>query len=357
MAIFLAYMASPAIVYVLLATLTKKNVNEDALLRKVYLFICGTLMALMIGLRHRYVGSGDSSFYYRFWETMSKLPFGELKQFVEDTDMEKGYQISVWFFSHIFPNGQYAFVLTGAFYAITICSFTQKNCKNIMLALMVFNCLGVFNFMVQGMRQAIAMCICLWALEQCKKQKFIKFVLLVGAACTFHMSAIVYLAVYFLRSFDLEAKSIVLFTVLAGILILILPNIFDLMNILMNEDYTMQEAAESGGVIAILIYLATIIFGLFFQAKTDRFYPLYLYITIIAMMAMFLRNTTSNIAERIGDYFAFGQMVVISNSISSMKVEKEKMIMIMFVTLLIFGVAIYKASYASLVPYIFFWQY
>lgn len=357
MAIFLAYMASPAIVYVLLATLTKKNVNEDALLRKVYLFICGTLMALMIGLRHRYVGSGDSSFYYRFWETMSKLPLANLKQYIEDTDMEKGYQIAVWLFSHIFPKGQYSFAVTGAFYAMTVCSFAQKNCKNVMLALMVFNCLGLFNFMVQGMRQAIAMCICLWALEQCKEKKFIKFVLLVALACTFHMSAAVFMPVYFLRGFDLKTKSILLFTVLAGIFILFLPKIFDLMNILMNEDYTMQEAAESGGIVAILIYIATIIFGFFFQDQKDKFYPLFLYITFVAMIAMVLRNTASDIAERIGDYFTFGQMVVVSNSIDYLKDKKEKTILIMFVTLLIFGVAIYKASYSNLVPYIFYWQY
>ena len=357
MAIYLIYMASPAIVYVLLEAFTHKVVNEDAWLRKIFLFICGTLMALMIGLRHKYVGSSDSAFYYRFWETMSKLPLADLRPFMEDHDMEKGYQIAVWFFSHIFPKGQYSFIVSGTFYAISVCSFTQKNCKNAMLALMVFNCLGVFNFMVQGMRQAIAMCICLWALEPCKERKFLKFVLLVALACSFHMSAIVFSAVYFIKGFDLKTKSILLFTVLAGIFVLFLPSIFDLMNTLINDSYGTDQASESGGVVAILIYLVSIIFGLFFQDRDDSNYPMFIYITIVAMMALVLRNTVNSIAERIGDYFTFGQMVILSNSIASLKDDKEKTMLVLFATLLMFGVAIHKASYSNLVPYIFYWQY
>lgn len=357
MAIYLIYMASPAIVYVLLEAFTHKVVNEDAWLRKIFLFICGTLMALMIGLRHKYVGSSDSAFYYRFWETMSKLPLADLRSFMEDHDMEKGYQIAVWFFSHIFPKGQYSFVISGIFYAISVCAFTQKNCKNVMLALMVFICLGVFNFMVQGMRQAIAMCICLWALEPCKERKFLKFALLVALACTFHMSAIVFSVVYFIKGFDLKTKSILLFTVLAGIFVLFLPSIFNLMNTLINDSYGTDQGSESGGVVAILIYLVSIIFGLFFQDRDDSNYPLFIYITIVAMMALVLRNTVNSIAERIGDYFTFGQMVILSNSIASLKDDKEKTMLVLFATLLVFGVAIHKASYSNLVPYIFYWQY
>lgn len=357
MAIYLIYMASPAIVYVLLEAFTHKVVNEDAWLRKIFLFICGILMALMIGLRHKYVGSSDSAFYYRFWETMSKLPLADLRPFMEDHDMEKGYQIAVWFFSHIFPKGQYSFVISGIFYAISVCAFTQKNCKNVMLALMVFNCLGVFNFMVQGMRQAIAMCICLWALEPCKERKFLKFALLVALACTFHMSAIVFSAVYFIKGFDLKTKSILLFTVLAGIFVLFLPSIFNLMNTLINDSYGTDQGSESGGVVAILIYLVSIVFGLFFQDRDDSNYPMFIYITIVAMMALVLRNTVNSIAERIGDYFTFGQMVILSNSIASLKDDKEKTMLVLFATLLMFGVAIHKASYSNLVPYIFYWQY
>lgn len=357
MAIFLAYMASPAIVYILLEALTHKSVNEDAWLRKVYLLICGALMALMIGLRHKYVGSGDSAFYYRLWETLSKTPLAELERFMEEHDMEKGYQIAVWIFSHIFPKGQYSFVVSGTFYAISVCSFTQKNCKNVMLALMVFNCLGLFSFIVQGMRQAIAMCICLWALEQCKKRKIFKFGFMVALACTFHMSAIVFSVAYFLINFNLKAKSILLFTFLVGIAIMLLPTLFDLLNTLMNDSYELNQGSDSGGVVAILISLSIVMFGLFFQDRQDSNFPLFVYITIVATVAMLLRNVVSAIAERISFYFVFGQMVIVSNSVTSIKDNKEQTLLIFFVSILIFGVAIYKASYTNLVPYIFYWQY
>ena len=84
---------------------------------------------------------------------------------------------------------------------------------------------------------------------------------------------------------------------------------------------------------------------------------MFIYITIVAMMALVLRNTVNSIAERIGDYFTFGQMVILSNSIASLKDDKEKTMLVLFATLLMFGVAIHKASYSNLVPYIFYWQY
>ena len=110
--------------------------------------------------------------------------------------MEGGYQVVTWILSHIFKDGQWLLFLSGAFMSFSVCRFVNRNCKNPMFALMAFNCLGLFNFMVQGLRQAIAMCICLWAIEYCKKGQLLKFLGTVGAACLFHASAIVFTVVY-----------------------------------------------------------------------------------------------------------------------------------------------------------------
>ena len=46
--------------------------------KRRYLIICGVIMALMIGLRYKGVGSGDTGFYYRNWEMMAGLPLPAL---------------------------------------------------------------------------------------------------------------------------------------------------------------------------------------------------------------------------------------------------------------------------------------
>ena len=74
--------------------------------------------------------------------------------------------------SHSFSGGQWLLIFSGVVFSLSVCLFTYRNSKNPVISLMVFNCLGLFNFMVQGLRQAIAMSICLFAYEQCKKKAF-----------------------------------------------------------------------------------------------------------------------------------------------------------------------------------------
>ena len=314
-------------------------------------------MALMIGLRYKGVGSGDTAFYYNNWEKMSRVSWNDLPRVLQSVDLEYGYQIIVWFLSHLFSDGQWLLIFSGIFFSLSVCLFIYRNSKNPVMSLIVFNCLGLFNFMVQGLRQAIAMSICLFAYEQCKKNHFFKFALLVAIASLFHASAIVFILVYFLSKFKLNFIQMGILAILTFIGVQLLPYVFNLLNVVMNENYDLNSASESGGIIATLIYVVIILFGLLFKDISDEHYALFVYSAIIAAVAMILRNFVNGIAERISLYFAFGQMIVLSNSIASVKESKIKTLINMAAVLLCFGVAVYKASYSILIPYTFFWQW
>lgn len=357
MAIYLLYVISPVIVWVLMNIVNAKSISCDDRRKKKYIIICGIIMAIMIGFRYKGTGSGDTGFYYSNWEMMSEVSWSGLSDVLKRIDLEHGYQISTWFLSHIFPHGQWALILSGAFFSFSVCRFTYKNSKNPLVALMVFNCLGIFNFMVQGLRQAIAMSICLFAYEQCKKKNFIGFALLVMLACTFHASAIVFILVYFLGMLKLNVKHFCLFAVLAVIGIRLLPYAFRLVNVLINDEYKMDTASQNGGTVAIMIYMVILLFGLLIQDVSDENYALFIYSTIVAAVAMMLRNSVSEIVERISFYFAFGEMIVLSNSIVSLKKTETRSLITIVAVMLCFGVAIYKASYSVLIPYTFFWQW
>lgn len=357
MAIYLLYVMSPVIVWILMNIINTKSTNYDDRRKKTYIIICGIIMALMIGLRYKGVGSGDTAFYYNNWEMMSRVSWNDLPRILQSVDLEYGYQISVWFLSHFLSCGQWVLILSGAFFSFSVCLFTYRNSKNPVMSLMVFNCLGLFNFMVQGLRQAIAMSICLFAYEQCKKKHFFKFALLVAIACLFHASALVFILVYFLSKFKLNTIQMGTFAILTFIGMQLLPYAFNILNVAMNENYDMNSASESGGVVAILISAVIILFGLLFKDMTDEHYALFVYSAIVAAVAMLLRNSVNGIAERISHYFAFGQMIVFSNSVASIKEPKTRSLINIVAVLLCFGVAIYKASYSILIPYTFFWQW
>ena len=353
---YLIFMASPFIVYLIVELITGKKVTQDDRTKNIYLIVCGIIIALMIGMRNQHNGSSDTATYCSLYEKMSSIKPGELSSFIRNTDMEIGYLITTWLFSKIFVGGQWLLVFSGAFFSVSICHFVKNNCKNVVLALAVFNCLGLFNFMVQGLRQAIAMCICLWAFELCKKRKLIGFLLVVILAAFFHASAIVFGMVYILGCMRLDMRSLIWMGMGTCIVLALLPQLFSLMNFVMNDDYNTTSGSDVGGWVAILIYVCIFAFGLIFRDSDDKNYPTYMFMLVAGGLCMVFRQSVNGILERIGFYFSFSQMAVISNAVYGMKDKQIRAMVSMVVVVLCLGVALHKASYSTLVPYRFFWN-
>ncbi len=357
MFIYLLYAASPIIIYMIMLLVCRGNISENLALKKGYLIVCGSIMVLMIGLRHQYLGSSDTSFYYNTWERLSGLPSSEIWNYIMSVDLEPGYLLTTWLLSKLSSWGQWALITSGIVYAWSVCAFVYKNARFAPMALVVFNCLGLFTFMVQGLRQAIAMSICLWALEQCKQKNLLKFILLVSLACSFHASAIVFCVVYVIARLKINVKSVAIFSFLAAVGMALMSYIFALLNYMMNEDYAMGSGTETGGTVAIMISGVIVLFGLLSQDKKSPHYAMFIYMTIIAAFAMVMRNMSLTIAERIGHYFSFGQMVVLSNSIYVMRSRDMRLLAYSAAMLLCLGVAKHKTSYSALMPYQFYWEY
>jgi hypothetical protein len=221
---------------------------------------------------------------------------------------------------------------------------------------MAFNVLGSFAFMVQGLRQSIAMCLCLWALECLKRKHWIKSILLILLASTFHASALVFFIILPLIRLKLNAKGLVIFLIALVLVVFLLPNLFELVNLWIDDDYSLNQGSESGGVVAILIYFTIIAFGFLFGDKNEKFFPLYIYLAVIATTCMIMRNTVSTIVERVAQYFAFGQMAILGNSTKKISNPATRSIICMTICSLMFAVAVYKTSYSVLFPYEFFWN-
>lgn len=354
MTVYLLYVASPILVAIILNMMTTKPINDTDNWRKTYLIVCGIIMALMIGLRNPSVGSRDTMRYVDIYNSLRNMSFSDFLR--TDLDLESGYLLTVWLLSHVFHNSQWLLMLSGIFFTVAVCHFAYRNCKNLTLALLVFNSLGLFNFMVQGMRQAIAMCICLWALEQIKEKKNIRFLLLVALASTFHASAIVFVALYPISKLTLSLKGILLFSILALFVVRALPTLFELVNQAINDSYVIGTGAVSGGVVAIFIYLAIIIFGLTFIDSSDPHYPMFIYMAVLGTISMIMRNTVNVIIERIAHYFSFGLMATLANSTHTIRNPNTRILISYLAGLLMLGVAVYKSSYSVLIPYTFFWQ-
>lgn len=359
---YLTYIFSPLIVASFFCLVGKSSINLNELNKKRYLWVVGCVMALFIGLRHYSNSSGDSGFYYQNWIMLSQIPVKELFDVAANIDMEDGYLYTVWLLSHIFIEPQFVFILSGIFFAATICVFVKRNCTNVILGLLVFNCLGEFNFIVQGLRQGIAMCICLWALEKCKKRQFWRFLLLIVVAMSFHASAVVFFPMYFIGRFKFNLKYVVLFIAGCIVAIFSLQQLFTVVNFLINDSYEIGRGIDDGsGSITIFIHLSIVLTGILFYDKNNELpqnknYALFFYMTCIALISFTMRNVVSGIAERISFYFAFGEMILIPGAVSCLHDEKVKILLTIIIVLLCMGVAFHKASYTILIPYNFCWE-
>ncbi len=359
MFVYLLYTVMPVIIWFLFSLFSREPINTSDKIKKKYIICCSLALFLIMALRHYEVGSGDGAWYYFNWKYMSEITLKQYLNIYGSIDIENGYLVSIWGISHIFKNPQFLFIFYGLLVSVSVGTFVYKNCKDPVIAFIMFNCLGLWGFMVQGIRQGIAMSICLFAFEFCKKRKFTQFILLTLLAILFHASAVVFVVVYLFVYLKMNVIYYAITAVTAMIAVISLDRIFLLINTVINDTYEIGEIESSGGgLISVFIYILILAAALVFyggEKENPREISLLFYITLCGFVIFVMRYFANSIAQRAAYYYMFGQMALLSTTIKD-KLRRERPLVSMLVIVLCIGIAIYKASYSVLVPYYFFWQ-
>lgn len=366
-------MFSPLIVGAAQLALTRRPVytmigHQDPAEKRKYLISACVVLFLFVALRSPSAGSGDGRFYVRNWEYARRIPLSQISVLFQ-VDLEKGYLLSVWLLSHFFHDAQWLFVFQSAFMMLTVFRFLDKNCESPLIGLLAFTSLGLFNFMIQAVRQSVAICICLLAISFIKHRRPVPFVLSVALACAYHASAIAFLPAYFLYGRRFRFKDILIFTIVIALALRFLPLLFDLMNYAISDHYTANQGSnfESGSV-TILINGSILLVCVIFRRKqeevhSDKFdasltledYDFYLYMMIVFFIIFILRYIAAGIAVRVSYYYMFSQLVLIPAFLK--RLEKNSQFLTVFAIVVLMSVLIlHKASYSPLSPFPFFWQ-
>lgn len=360
MAVYFLFMAMPLIVWLIVSLFYNESVNRSDSVKRKYIYICGALIFLMMALRHYSVGSGDGGWYYRSWSIMSELPYSSMRILLSNFDMESGYLFCSWLLAQVFKDPQYIFVFYGLLVAIAVSRFIYLNCEDVVVGMVMFTSLGLWGFMVQGIRQGIAMCICLFAIECCKKRRLVKFLILVSIACLFHASAVVFGVVYCFVFFKMNIKSYALVAVGAVTAMLIIDRLFAIINTIINDAYEVGTIDDtSGGYVTAIIYLLIILLAIIFLKEENLDSPhiaFFFYMTLCGFITFAMRFSINTIVQRVSYYFMFGQIIMLPAVIKRVFVGNGRVLVTMASVLLCLGITAYKAGYSVLVPYIFFWQ-
>lgn len=331
-----------------------KDVNFDKKQKKSFLIITGIALILFLGLRNKYLGSTDTYNYYSFFEYA--LTRHNWSSFYPHSDFEIGFQMFVWLLSRVTSNAQILLLVTAFIYIASLMRYIYHNSDDVVLSVVMYITLGLMFFEMQGMRQSVAISICLISYEFLKKNKLVLFVLCVIFACTFHKTAIVFLVLWLFRKYTLTPKHLLIFTLLGGGVLVFCNTIIEYANSIFDMNY--GTAVEGGGLVATSIYILTIIFVYVFvpRDKIDKEFSLAFYMMLLGFVAYIVRYIGALASERISFYFMFAQLTVLPNAICSVNDEKEKPVIKTVVAALSVLLMIYRLSDSEFVPFLFYWQ-
>lgn len=334
----------------------KTSVYQNQQSKKRYLFICCTMLFLMIGLRHYSLGSVDSQNYYNNWIRMRGSTFAEIEEFTTVSDIESGYLYTIGVLSKILYYPQFLFVLTGLLFTAAMGTFVYHNSKDIVLSMLFCICLGLYGFMIQGLRQSISISICLFSVEYIKKRKLKPFLLLILLAYCFHRSCVVFALSYFLYGSELNNNTKLKYIGIALLLLLLSPFLQDTGNALLDRNYEDEASTDSAWVAAITYLIILVISYAFLSKKnTNKNSSFFVGITTVGSAFFMLRYTQTQAFERISYYFLAGQAIVLPEVLRLFDPKSRKLLTLLAVVLSV-ALFIYRtrASYAT--QYLFFWQ-
>ena len=329
---------------------------------KAYIAMCAIALIFVMGLRSRYTGSMDTYMYSRMFN--AAISHSDLISFLKSKDVmenfwlfsEIGFYVYIWLVSKVFADAQWLIFITSAFVVFATAKFISRHSEDYLISWITFICLGLMTFAMNGMRQSLAMSICLLSYGYVKEKKPIRFLLVVLLAVLFHKSAIIFLLVYLMRNMKLDVKSFACITVGVTAFLLFAQKVAFLYDSLSGEDYAESESFESGGVVTILIYLIAVAGMLLRYRKLqnpEKFLPFAL---IIMGLSLYLgRFLSTQIYERISYYFAYFLMlcfpVILKDPDPKMRYSIRTVFFVFSIAL--FAYRIYSGAFSD---FKMFWQ-
>lgn len=333
--------------------------------KKTYLIIVGFVLAMLFALRGDNYGEVyDMRVYMSFFERTANTEWSRL--FVSP-DFEVGFVALNKILSYLSHSGRTIIVFHAFFCIYSVCRFIYKNTNEVFWAFLFFFSLGNMGFFLTGLRQAIAISICLFAIERAKERKLVSFAVISLIAFSIHQSALVFAVMYLLLRLDIfkrDKKIIVLPIVL---MIIFSSRIIRFGQVLSDEVNASENATFSfNGIVPILIYAITIFGHILFvkngNGKTqdvpsiERKDP-YIGFSMTAMgLGLYFLRFYNMALERISFYYLQGAPVALADVVEYLKRERYGRVIEMIIIMLCFLLFLRRLSGASYANYVFFWE-
>ena len=314
----------------------------------------GIFLALLV-LRDEACGS-DTQNYFKMFEQVGQRSWSSA---ISNSTVELGYTVFSKFIYLISGNTRFFLVVTTAIIVIPLCWFYKKESELPVLTIVLFIVIAPFSMYFSGIRQTMAMACVFPAWEFARKKKWIKFLLLVLVATTFHRSAFVILALYPMCHMRVTVKWLY---VVAPVMILIYifnKPIFSVLMLLWGEESTVESIGES-----TILLLALFAVYAFVVADEDKLEKEVLGYRNILLLAVAIQSFASvhGLAMRMNYYFLPFIPVLIPKIANRSKEGTKNLANISVIVMtVVFALYFFLRAYRSenimrIYPYTFFWQ-
>ena len=281
----------------------KTNVERDL---KWLLYLGVLPMFLLYVLRASNVG-GDTPGYVRmFQDILPDVDFVDLFTSKQTKGEEYGYLVYAKVISLFTNDYTIYFLINGLVVFGSLMHFAKRYTKNPLIFFFLFVTLGTYSFVLTGLRQSLAIAVCLWAVDMVKKKKFLRFLLMVYLASLFHKSAIVFIAIYPFSKLKRTDAIATAYVIVGTVLFLGFAFFQDLFNQLLGYDYAV-EATGNGEIFLVLIAMMFVFSVYTLQEHTPGKSENNLVFHLGALtVLLWVLRMVSRTAERISYYFITG---------------------------------------------------
>lgn len=349
------------ITYPLTSRSEKLNTSRSTIkLRKLLILIYTLSLVIIIGCRSTDVGS-DTYLYSLEYMKFNSFSFDEINISLKS---EFGYKLLQIFFNLIGAPWQLYLILTSIIIVFPYSILTYKYSRNVFFPFFLYLTIGIFAMNMTGIRQSIAVSICLLAFLLLEKKKDFAFFIVVAIATTVHYSAFVFFIIYPICKLEYKDTKHLTLVLLAPIIVRFFSSGFNYVFSMLATDkqlatgyfssVQMQLNPLAEAIPWVILISVYIIFLLFPELRTKENCLLFV-ITGIYVSCYELSHALY-IATRLSFYFAPFMLILISNVFPNIKTYNEKIIvlsMILICSILFFTLSIPGSSY-SIDNYSFF---
>ncbi len=321
--------------------------------RKNYLAVAGLATTLLLSLRGENYGRVyDIRVYKDFLEGMPDKTWLEA---ITTSEFEIGYTILNKLVAYVAPYGQVILVVHAVFCIYCVCRFIYRNTDNVFWSYFFFVTLGTMGFMMTGLRQAIAICICLLNTENFEKKKWWKFGILLLLAYSMHETALIFIAGYFLCTSRIFKRMPLLNIPVIAAISIFAPFIIDVGEVIYDDELSSGNALFSfNGIVPIIIFSVTILLDLIYRNR-KRGVSNNLMLTS-AGLGFYLFRFYNLALERLSYYYTPASSILLANIVGRFKKDQIGVFLRFLITCMAIFLFVHRLRTAAWADYIFFWE-